>query len=195
MRRSARPTITSGLAVAVDQARKPMRHRGGRQCGGGTPQGARDRPGIGLWRRGRQQLHHHRRRRAPDRRYLHRGGRGARVRARGGRDPSSQEEPAHSGGGARTARRRVAAHLRRIVGAGGRCRSTRPGDAAATWERVAGGPVSAQTLADLEFAWRSCRSVKSNAILLAKDGAAVGIGMGQVNRVDSCQARGRARRS
>ena len=42
-------------------------------------------------------------------------------------------------------------------------------------------------LADLAFAWRACRSAKSNAILLAKDGASVGIGMGQVNRVDSCK--------
>ncbi len=62
-----------------------------------------------------------------------------------------------------------------------------PGDPASTWSQVAGDPVSAETLADLEFAWRSCRSVKSNAILLAKDGAAVGVGMGQVNRVDSCR--------
>ena len=62
-----------------------------------------------------------------------------------------------------------------------------PGDPASTWTQVAGSPVPADTLADLEFAWRSCRSVKSNAILLAKDGAAVGIGMGQVNRVDSCR--------
>ena len=37
------------------------------------------------------------------------------------------------------------------------------------------------------FAWKACRAVKSNAILLAKDGASVGIGMGQVNRVDSCR--------
>ena len=44
----------------------------------------------------------------------------------------------------------------------------------------------AATLADLQFAWRAIRAVRSNAILLAKDGAAVGIGMGQVNRVDSC---------
>ena len=42
-------------------------------------------------------------------------------------------------------------------------------------------------MADLEFAWRASRAVKSNAILLAKDGAAVGIGMGQVNRLDSCR--------
>ncbi|MDN4471602.1 bifunctional phosphoribosylaminoimidazolecarboxamide formyltransferase/IMP cyclohydrolase [Demequina zhanjiangensis] len=62
-----------------------------------------------------------------------------------------------------------------------------PGDDAASWQQVAGGPQSAQQLADLEFAWRACRAVKSNAILLAKDGAAVGIGMGQVNRVDSCR--------
>ena len=42
-------------------------------------------------------------------------------------------------------------------------------------------------LADLAFAWRACRAVKSNAILLAADGASVGVGMGQVNRVDSCR--------
>lgn len=62
-----------------------------------------------------------------------------------------------------------------------------PGDPAATWQHVAGPVADAATLADLEFAWRACRAVKSNAILLAKDGAAVGIGMGQVNRVDSCR--------
>ena len=62
-----------------------------------------------------------------------------------------------------------------------------PGDSAANWVQVSGDPVSAQTLQDLEFAWRSVRAVKSNAILLAKDGAAVGIGMGQVNRVDSAK--------
>ncbi len=55
-----------------------------------------------------------------------------------------------------------------------------------TWRRVTGAHVDDATLADLEFAWRAVRSVKSNAILLASDGAAVGVGMGQVNRVDSC---------
>jgi phosphoribosylaminoimidazolecarboxamide formyltransferase/IMP cyclohydrolase len=55
------------------------------------------------------------------------------------------------------------------------------------WKLVAGEAADAQTLADLEFAWRACRSVKSNAILLARDGASVGVGMGQVNRVDSCR--------
>ena len=62
-----------------------------------------------------------------------------------------------------------------------------PGDTASTWTQVAGQAVGETVLADLEFAWRACRSVKSNAILLAKDGGAVGIGMGQVNRVDSCR--------
>ncbi len=61
------------------------------------------------------------------------------------------------------------------------------GDAASTWTLVSGEPADEQTLADLEFAWRACRSVKSNAILLASDGASVGVGMGQVNRVDSCR--------
>jgi phosphoribosylaminoimidazolecarboxamide formyltransferase/IMP cyclohydrolase len=60
-----------------------------------------------------------------------------------------------------------------------------PGDDPAAWRLVAGEPVDEATLADLAFAWRACRAVKSNAILLAHDGAAVGIGMGQVNRVDA----------
>lgn len=55
------------------------------------------------------------------------------------------------------------------------------------WTLVAGSEADAPTRADLEFAWRAVRSVKSNAILLADDGASVGVGMGQVNRVDSCQ--------
>ncbi|QKT06434.1 bifunctional phosphoribosylaminoimidazolecarboxamide formyltransferase/IMP cyclohydrolase [Gordonia sp. X0973] len=59
------------------------------------------------------------------------------------------------------------------------------GDDPANWRLVAGEAADAATLADLEFAWRACRAVKSNAILLATDGASVGVGMGQVNRVDS----------
>ncbi|GAA1519911.1 bifunctional phosphoribosylaminoimidazolecarboxamide formyltransferase/IMP cyclohydrolase [Sphaerisporangium rubeum] len=61
------------------------------------------------------------------------------------------------------------------------------GDDPATWELKAGEPASPEVLADLAFAWRACRSVKSNAILLAADGATVGVGMGQVNRVDSAR--------
>ncbi|MDO4913784.1 MAG: bifunctional phosphoribosylaminoimidazolecarboxamide formyltransferase/IMP cyclohydrolase [Bifidobacteriaceae bacterium] len=62
----------------------------------------------------------------------------------------------------------------------------RDADNAHTWQHVAGDKANSQTLADLEFAWKAVKSVKSNAILLAKDLATVGIGMGQVNRVDSC---------
>jgi phosphoribosylaminoimidazolecarboxamide formyltransferase/IMP cyclohydrolase len=62
-----------------------------------------------------------------------------------------------------------------------------PGDDPSSWKLVAGEPADEQTLADLAFAWRACRAVKSNAILLASEGAAVGVGMGQVNRVDSCR--------
>ena len=62
-----------------------------------------------------------------------------------------------------------------------------PGDDPANWRLAAGSPVAASILGDLEFAWRAVRSVKSNAILLAAGGAAVGIGMGQVNRVDSAR--------
>ncbi|MCJ1675206.1 MULTISPECIES: bifunctional phosphoribosylaminoimidazolecarboxamide formyltransferase/IMP cyclohydrolase [unclassified Rathayibacter] len=61
-----------------------------------------------------------------------------------------------------------------------------PGEVSSGWELVAGEPADADTMLDLEFAWKACRAVKSNAILLAKGGASVGVGMGQVNRVDSC---------
>jgi phosphoribosylaminoimidazolecarboxamide formyltransferase/IMP cyclohydrolase len=62
-----------------------------------------------------------------------------------------------------------------------------PGDDPAAWELKAGEAADAATLADLAFAWRACRAVKSNAILLAADRASVGVGMGQVNRVDSAR--------
>jgi phosphoribosylaminoimidazolecarboxamide formyltransferase / IMP cyclohydrolase len=70
------------------------------------------------------------------------------------------------------------------------------GDDPASWALVcgpaagapdAGTPADEATLADLVFAWRAVRAVRSNAILLARGGASVGVGMGQVNRVDSCR--------
>ncbi|GGZ90184.1 bifunctional phosphoribosylaminoimidazolecarboxamide formyltransferase/IMP cyclohydrolase [Streptomyces echinoruber] len=61
------------------------------------------------------------------------------------------------------------------------------GDDPATWTLAAGEALPPEELAQLAFAWKACRAVKSNAILLAKDGASVGVGMGQVNRVDSCR--------
>ena len=62
-----------------------------------------------------------------------------------------------------------------------------PGDRSAGWRLAAGPAADAAVLADLDFAWRACRSVKSNAILLASGLASVGIGMGQVNRVDAAR--------
>ena len=61
------------------------------------------------------------------------------------------------------------------------------GDDPARWQLVAGPSADAETLADLRFAWNAVRSVRSNAVLLAHAGATVGVGMGQVNRVDSCK--------
>ncbi|NEA99866.1 bifunctional phosphoribosylaminoimidazolecarboxamide formyltransferase/IMP cyclohydrolase [Streptomyces sp. SID13726] len=61
------------------------------------------------------------------------------------------------------------------------------GDDPANWTLATGEALSAEELAELAFAWKACRAVKSNAILLAKDGASVGVGMGQVNRVDSAK--------
>ncbi|MFC1417072.1 bifunctional phosphoribosylaminoimidazolecarboxamide formyltransferase/IMP cyclohydrolase [Streptacidiphilus cavernicola] len=61
------------------------------------------------------------------------------------------------------------------------------GDDPSTWTLATGEALTAEQLAELSFAWRACRAVKSNAILLASDGASVGVGMGQVNRVDSAK--------
>ncbi len=61
------------------------------------------------------------------------------------------------------------------------------GDSPKDWKQVSGGKVSAEQMRDLEFAWRAVRAVKSNAILLARNEASVGVGMGQVNRVDSAK--------
>ena len=103
------------------------------------------------------------------------------VAARAARRPRVERRPI--GGGA------AAAGSRPAPG-----RGRRPGDLDARDRRGA----RRRELAELAFAWRACRAVKSNAILLAKDGATVGVGMGQVNRVDSAklavERAGRARR-
>ena len=64
---------------------------------------------------------------------------------------------------------------------------TAAGDNPDTWKLVAGPAATPELLQELEFAWRAVRAVKSNAILLTKDGATVGVGMGQVNRVDAAK--------
>jgi len=53
------------------------------------------------------------------------------------------------------------------------------------WELVSGERPA--EMEGLIFAWKACRAVKSNAIVLARNSATVGVGMGQVNRVDSCR--------
>ena len=55
------------------------------------------------------------------------------------------------------------------------------------WQLVSGERPDPSELEGMIFAWKACRAVKSNAIVLAQGSATVGIGMGQVNRVDSCR--------
>ena len=85
--------------------------------------------------------------------------------------------------GARTERRQISGGLLMQQ----RDQIDAPGDDPANWTLVAGAPAAAATLADLAFAWRTCRAVKSNAIVVAGGGATIGIGMGQVNRVDAAR--------
>ncbi len=84
----------------------------------------------------------------------------------------------------------VAAELRPISGGlllQATDRIDAPGDDPTSWTLATGEPLDAAGLDDLVFAWRAVRAVKSNAILLAHDRATVGVGMGQVNRVDSAR--------
>lgn len=83
-----------------------------------------------------------------------------------------------------------AAELRTLSGGALLQRTDRlqaPGDDPANWTLATGEALDAAALRDLAFAWTACRAVKSNAVLLARDGATVGVGMGQVNRVDSAR--------
>jgi phosphoribosylaminoimidazolecarboxamide formyltransferase/IMP cyclohydrolase len=67
------------------------------------------------------------------------------------------------------------------------------GDDPDSWQLAAGSAAGPDRLADLAFGWRAARAVKSNAIVLASGGATVGVGMGQVNRLDAARlAVGRA---
>ncbi len=185
------------------QARQPVRHRGRRRRRRGAPQGARLRPRVGVRRRHRRQPRRHRRTWraqiadiftevlvAP----------GVRRRRAGAAD--GQEEPPAAGlpGGAGRRRgvpadRRRPARCRPPTGSTPRATTRPPGSSRPARRRTRRpSPTSPSPGA-------RCRSVKSNAILLASDGATVGVGMGQVNRVDSARlavaarrrARGRAR--
>lgn len=60
-------------------------------------------------------------------------------------------------------------------------------DNPATFEIVAGDSMFTETVEDCLFAFTLCRHVKSNAIVLARAGASVGIGAGQMSRVDAVQ--------
>ena len=53
------------------------------------------------------------------------------------------------------------------------------------WKVVSKRQPTTQEMHDLEFAWKSVASVKSNAIILVRDGASIGIGAGQMSRVDA----------
>jgi phosphoribosylaminoimidazolecarboxamide formyltransferase/IMP cyclohydrolase len=57
----------------------------------------------------------------------------------------------------------------------------------ANWKTVSAREPTATELNDLRFAWLVCKHAKSNAIVLARDGATVGIGGGQVDRVGAAR--------
>ena len=60
-------------------------------------------------------------------------------------------------------------------------------DDPAEWVTLTSRPPSDQEAADLDLAWRLARAVVSNAIVLVRDGQLVGLGSGQVSRVDACR--------
>jgi phosphoribosylaminoimidazolecarboxamide formyltransferase/IMP cyclohydrolase len=82
---------------------------------------------------------------------------------------------------------RPARHLAlRSVAGGLLVQEPDPGaDDPAAWSLQAGDPPAPELLADLALAWSVAAHVKSNAIVLARDGRVVGVGAGQQSRVDS----------
>ncbi len=60
-------------------------------------------------------------------------------------------------------------------------------DDPAAWKLATTRPPSAGELRDLDLAWRLCRGVVSNAIVLVKDGMEIGLGSGQTSRVDAAR--------
>ena len=159
------------------------------------PRRLRLRPHLGLRRHRGAERPARRRDGGGDRRDLHRGGDRARRRARPPREVFAAKK-----------------NLRLLV-TGGLPDPRAPGLA---WRQVAGGflvqgrdsgrleparsasspaarPTAAE-LADLRFAWTVAKHVKSNAIVYAKGGATVGIGAGQMSRVDSTRIAARKAR-
>jgi phosphoribosylaminoimidazolecarboxamide formyltransferase/IMP cyclohydrolase len=60
-------------------------------------------------------------------------------------------------------------------------------DDQSTWETVTDARPTDAQMTELRFAWAACRHVKSNAIVLAREQALVGVGAGQMSRVDSVE--------
>jgi phosphoribosylaminoimidazolecarboxamide formyltransferase/IMP cyclohydrolase len=60
-------------------------------------------------------------------------------------------------------------------------------DDMSAWACVTSRQPTERESADLDLAWRLCRGVVSNAIVLVRDGMLVGLGSGQVSRVDACR--------
>ena len=170
------------------QARQPVRHRDRRGRRRGAPQGARLRPAVRVRRR-------HRRQPPGDAwrwpsRSPRSSPRSSSPRLRGRR--RSRSSPGRRTSACCAAPTRPARPVEVKPIDGGALlqvtdRLQAEGDDPANWTLATGEALSADELAELAFAWRACRAVKSNAILLAKDGASVGVGMGQVNRVDSAK--------
>ena len=167
------------------QARQPVRRRARRRSRGGLPAGARVRRALGVRRHRRPEPAGRRRHRGahgrrPPGRSRDRARIGARHRRRVGGE--AQEHPPARGGPAGRRRRSTSAR------SSGGFLVQDPHHFAATrddWRVVTKRAPTDEEWRDAEFAWRICGHVKSNAIVLVKDGQAVGIGAGQQNRVES----------
>ena len=172
-------------AVVDREARQSVRCRRRRRHHRGLHPRQRLRPGQRVRRHRRRQPDGDRGDGRGDRRRVHRGGRRARLRTRGARDPRGQEEPARDVG-----EPGVAAARSTCARSTAACWSSSPIRSTArrsTWRVVTVAQPTDAQWADLEFAWQVCAAVSSNAIVYAKDLQAFGIGAGQQNRLDSAR--------
>ena len=166
------------------QAHQPLRHRHRSHPGRSLSPRPRVRPGLCFRRCHRRQWRHRRRSRCRDGQDLRRSHRRPRLHPRGPRSSSPKRKTFASSRSPTLKQKWV---LKNVSGGV----LVQDNDVYPLTEAdlkvVSKRPPTAEEMRALLFAWKVCKHVKSNAILYARDGQSVGVGAGQMSRVDSAR--------
>ncbi len=166
------------------QAHQPLRRGHRRNHPRGLPEGSRRRSRLRLRQRHRHQSRSRRRRRGRNRQALRRSHRRPQPSRR---KPASVSPPRRISASSKSGPRPPRPVVKNVSGGlllqdADTGRITEGELDVVTWR-----PPTAEELRSLIFAWRVCKHVKSNAIVYARDGQTVGIGAGQMSRVDAAK--------